>query len=160
MRATRSSIAVRSPAFLNGGTIPTRFTCAGENDWPPLRWGSAPDGTGQLALVMRDLDAGSRGVVHWVVIELPPATRGILPTAGLPPGADQLPNQLGTRSYRGPCPAPGGNAHRYAFTLYALSARPNVSLDSPASEARAAIARAAQAHWTLVGRYSRPRAGA
>ena len=34
-----------SPVMQNGGQLPTRFTCDGESQSPPLAWQEAPAGT-------------------------------------------------------------------------------------------------------------------
>ena len=48
---------IRSVAFTEGGEIPTRHTCQGEDLSPPLAWSGAPAGTKSLALVVDDPDA-------------------------------------------------------------------------------------------------------
>jgi Raf kinase inhibitor-like YbhB/YbcL family protein len=154
MLDSRPTLRLRSSAFRSGGRIPARFTCEGAGDSPPLAWGDVPDGTGQLAIVMRDLDAPPFARVHWALAELPPTPRRV--AAGRAPArATRLANHFGTRGYRGPCPRKRSAPHRYLFTLYALSSRPQLSPDSPPAEAEDAIREAAQASATLLGRYSR-----
>jgi hypothetical protein len=46
-----------SSAFADGGEIPVRYTCDGDNVSPPLAWSNLPEGTRSLALVVDDPDA-------------------------------------------------------------------------------------------------------
>lgn len=118
-----------SPAFEDGGVIPDRYSCKGEDISPELTWGDAPAGTQSLALVFDDPGAPW---VHWVVYNLPASLHG-LPEA-IPDGATVLDtalhgaNSWGTQDYRGPCP-PAGSTHRYVFILYALDT--TLNFDTP-----------------------------
>ena len=51
------SIEVTSTAFEDGGFIPARHTCQGEDVSPPLRWSKVPEEAKSLALVCDDPDA-------------------------------------------------------------------------------------------------------
>lgn len=113
---TPAQVALSSTAFADGETIPVNFTCRGDDRSPPLRWTGIPDGTVELALVVRDVSIG--GFVHWVIAGLDPALGGI--AEGTPPGgAVQANNALGRPGYSGPCPPSG--THSYEFRVYALS---------------------------------------
>jgi Raf kinase inhibitor-like YbhB/YbcL family protein len=126
-------ITVSSPAFTAGSSIPPRFTCDGDDVSPPLAWSSVPAGTVQVALVVDDPDAPRGTYVHWVVVGLDPANTE-LAEATVPPGGRQVPNSAGKVAYTGPCP-PGGPAHHYRFTIYALQ-RPPTSATTPAPRRR------------------------
>ncbi len=119
---------IRSAAFTEGGEIPTRSTCEGEDRSPPLAWSGAPAGTRSLALVVDDPDAPDPAAprtiwVHWVLYDLPPSASG-LPEAvardGLPTGTREGRNDWKRTGWGGPCPPIG--RHRYYFHLYALDA--------------------------------------
>ncbi len=103
-----------SPVFSEGGEIPSRYTCDGEDISPPLEIEDLPEGAESLALVMDDPDAPGRTFVHWVAYDIDPADRfeeaASVGTGGL--------NHFGTKAYGGPCPPSG--SHRYVFKLYAL----------------------------------------
>jgi len=146
-------IAVSSAAFGAGGVIPRRFSCAGENVSPPLRWSGVPDGTAAVALVVDDPDAPRGTFVHWVVVGLDPATAR-LGEGEVPAGARQLPNSAGKAAWSGPCP-PSGPAHHYRFTVYALTRQPEVAGDADPEAAVEAIEAAASARGRLVGTFSR-----
>jgi Raf kinase inhibitor-like YbhB/YbcL family protein len=105
-----------SSAFPEGQGIPKRFTCDGDNVSPPLAWSGAPAGTKAFALVVDDPDAPGGLFTHWIVFNLPAATRSL--PEGVKPAADQGTNDFGKAGYGGPCPPKG--RHRYVFHLYAL----------------------------------------
>ena len=46
-----------SSAFTDGGTIPKRYTCEGQDAAPPLTWAGGPAGTKSFALIVDDPDA-------------------------------------------------------------------------------------------------------
>lgn len=117
------ALSVSSPAFEEGGKIPVKYACDGENISPPLGWSGVPAGTNSLALIMDDPDAPGGAFTHWVLFNLLPYTRelpeGVPPEGELPSGALQGKNDFGKVGYFGPCP-PQGAVHHYRFTLYVL----------------------------------------
>ena len=152
-RALPERLTVSSPAFAAGGVIPRRFTCAGENLSPPLRWTGVPPGTAGVALVVDDPDAPRGTYVHWVVVGLDPAA-GRLGEGTVPAGARQLPNSGGRAGWSGPCP-PAGPAHHYRFTVYTLAREPDLPADAAPEAAVEAIEAAATARGRLVGMFGR-----
>lgn len=140
-RTLGGSPAITSPAFDDGGTIPTRFTCEGEDVSPELRVDDVPDGASSLALLVDDPDAPSGTFTHWLVWDVPTST-GTVPEAvpqgetvdGLD-GARQGTNDLGVVGYSGPCPPPDDGPHTYRFRLFA----PAEPLDLEAGAGRAAF---------------------
>jgi Raf kinase inhibitor-like YbhB/YbcL family protein len=115
---TDTTFRLSSTAFADGGEIPSRFTCDGEDVSPDLTWEGAPPETAALALVVDDPDA--RGWVHWVVFDLTGTSSG-----GIAEGVSTSPDAppQGTNDFRrvgwgGPCPPSG--EHRYVFRLLAL----------------------------------------
>ena len=113
----RVQLEVSSPAFAAGGSIPTGFTCQGQDISPPLRWSGVPQGARELDLVMRDRDAPGGNFIHWQLTGIPPSTRR-LAAGETPPGAKAGRNDFGKLGYGGPCP-PAGRAHHYVITLTA-----------------------------------------
>ena len=152
-RALPEPITVTSAAFDAGEPIPQRFSCDGDNIWPPLTWSEIPAGTMEVALVVDDPDAPRGTYVHWVVLGIDP-TRTELAEGVLPPGARQARNSAGDAAYAGPCP-PDGPAHHYRFTVYALQRTPDVADDATPDAAIQAIEAAATARGRLVGTYER-----
>ena len=113
-------IRLSSPAFPNGGTIPSRYTCAGADVSPPLHWSGVPAAAKELALVMIDPNAPGGPFIHWLAAGIPPTDRGLaahLGRVGAVPGR----NDFGKLYYRGPCPRPG-HPHHYVIELLALRA--------------------------------------
>jgi len=110
-----------SSAFGNGGEIPARFTCDGENLSPPLAWTGAPKGTHSFAIVCSDRDAPSGVFYHWAVFDIA-GSIDRLPEYCRPESAalGQAINDFHRGGYGGPCPPHGHGRHRYCFTLYAL----------------------------------------
>lgn len=111
------AFTLRSEDFEEGGIIPSKFTCDGEDVSPQLSWENAPKGTKSFALSVVDPDAPGGTFVHWLVYDIPSNVREV-ERGRLPEGAKQIENDFGERGYRGPCPPSG--THRYVFTLYAL----------------------------------------
>lgn len=113
-----------SSAFSDGGAIPRRFTCDGENMSPPLDWSDAPAGARSFVLLCDDPDAPGGTWRHWAVYDLP-ANSTHLPEGAGRRGGDkalrQAINDFGHASYGGPCPPHGHGPHHYRFRLIALS---------------------------------------
>jgi Raf kinase inhibitor-like YbhB/YbcL family protein len=151
-------IRITSSAFAEGGLIPPKYTCDGEDISPPLEWNPVPDGTKSVALICDDPDAPMGTFVHWVLYNLPADTRELpedMPRDGvLPDGARQGTTDFGRTGYGGPCP-PGGT-HRYYFKIYALDAeiepnRPGLKKSDLLKAMKGRIL----AEGRLVGRYKR-----
>jgi len=130
--ASAAPFTLTSPDIKSNGPIAEKheynsFGCSGQNVSPALEWKNAPAGTKSFVLMVHDPDAptGGSGLWHWVVYNIPadatslPAGAGGEQGTGLPKGAVQVHNDLGSVGYVGPCPPPG-TKHKYNFTLYAL----------------------------------------
>ncbi|MBK1645620.1 phosphatidylethanolamine-binding protein [Thiocapsa imhoffii] len=119
------AMVLMSQAFVDGGAIPTRYTCEGEDCSPPLSWAGLPEGTASLVLIIDDPDAPDPAAPrmvwnHWILYNLPPTADLVAgaATSGLPPGVGEGINSWGRIGYGGPCPPIG--CHRYFHCLYAL----------------------------------------
>jgi Raf kinase inhibitor-like YbhB/YbcL family protein len=152
--AAPERIALTSPAFRGGGTIPERFTCDGEEVSPPLAWRDMPSGARSAALLVEDPDAPKGTFVHWTVWDLP-ARDGALPAGRLPAGARQGENSFGKERYGGPCPPEDDQPHRYVFTLYALNGPLGLDAGAKPEDVRSAIGEHALARGELTGRFGR-----
>ncbi len=119
----KMALSISSDAFQDGGQIPSKYTCDGQDISPQLAWGGPPQGTKAFALIVDDPGAPSGVFTHWVLFNLPADTRqlaeGIPSQSQLQNGALQGKNDFGKIGYSGPCP-PRGTTHQYRFTLYAL----------------------------------------
>ncbi len=147
-----------SDAFSDGSVIPTRYTCHGEDLSPPLHWGSPPEGTEALLLLMEDPDAQQVvgfTWVHWVLYDLPPDLRALDEGIRDEPevaGGRQGVNSWGRIGYGGACP-PAGQQHHYIFTLYALDAPLGLEAGAAIDAVKAAIAGHVIATTQFVGSY-------
>jgi len=120
------ALVLTSPAFADGGAIPPRYTCEGEDISPELSWEGEPSATKSFGLIVDDPDAPDPRApkitwVHWVLYDIPVDVH-VLPenaaTQGLPPATKHGLNDWKRVGYGGPCPPIG--THRYFFKLYAL----------------------------------------
>jgi len=118
------SLVLKSDAFVNGQSIPAKYSCIGKNVSPALNWSDPPAGTQSFALIVDDPDAPMGTWVHWVLFNIPAGQRSLaedLPVTGKNDGAGAIyfgENSSGNTRYDGPCPPSG--THRYYFKLYAL----------------------------------------
>jgi Raf kinase inhibitor-like YbhB/YbcL family protein len=151
MPGATMTITVSSSAFAEGGTIPRRYTCDGDDVSPPLAVSGLPSGVRELALLVEDPDAPSGTFVHWVAWGIDPA-KPALAEGAAPAGSGR--NGFGRRGYGGPCP-PRGSNHRYVFTVFALSRPTTLPAGASADDLRTAIKGAVLAEGKLTGRYAR-----
>jgi Raf kinase inhibitor-like YbhB/YbcL family protein len=136
-----------------GGAIPARFTCDGDNVSPDLAWSDAPEQTAAFALILDDPDA--RHFAHWLVYNMTASASGGLPegAAESPDGPPQGTNDFGKIGFGGPCPPSG--THRYQFTLYALDDLLDLPTPPRADALRAALAGHALETAVLTATYTR-----
>jgi Raf kinase inhibitor-like YbhB/YbcL family protein len=113
---------ITSTEFREGESIPSKYSCDGQDISPPLAWKDIPEGAKSLALIADDPDAPGKTWVHWVVYDVPPTVNGfsesVPASEKLEKGGTQGINDFKRIGYGGPCPPSG--EHRYYFKLYAL----------------------------------------
>jgi len=143
-----------STAFKNGGKIPSKYTCEGENISPPLKIEDAPLDVKCFVLIVDDPDAvkpAGKVWVHWIIFNIPAETEEIL--EGESPKGTPGEGTAGELEYQGPCPPDG--EHRYFFKLYALDEE--LSLKEGASKAE--VEDAMEGHILeeaeLIGKYKK-----
>jgi Raf kinase inhibitor-like YbhB/YbcL family protein len=114
---------LKSSIFSEGGPIPRRCTCEGEDLSPPLQWSDVPAGTRSFTLLCDDLDAPVGKWHHWAVYDIPVERAALPDGAGRPgqAGLMQAINDFGRLGYGGPCPPRSHGPHHYHFRLLALS---------------------------------------
>ena len=156
----------------DGSMIPVKFTQAGEQVSPALKWTNVPAGTVSFVVNMLDPDVsiqrGTETQPHWIVWNIPATA------TGLPEGVKHGPEQAdGMRQisasgpqYRGPGAAANGPLHHYTFEVYALdtkidvTASTNGELVPAALETRAKVMMAMQGHVlgkaVYIGLFKRP----
>ena len=119
----KMSFTIKSTAFTDGGTIPSKYTCEGKDVSPPLSWEGVPGNTRSLVLIIDDPDAPDPKApkmtwVHWVLYNIPSDASGLAEAGTLPAGTEVGLNDWKRTGYGGPCPPIG--RHRYFHKLYAL----------------------------------------
>ncbi len=156
-------IQLTSPAFAQGGPIPTAYTEDGAKLSPPLCWIGVPPEAEGLVLLIEDQDSPTpRPLVHAILAGLEPRD-GELAEGALPSpdheaeGADHGlgRNSFMQRAYLPPDPPRGHGPHRYAFQIFALDQAPEFSH----VPGRGALVDALRGHviarGVLVGTYER-----
>jgi len=151
------ALELKSPAFKQGGKIPERYTCDGDDISPPLKWDNVPKGTKSFVIICDDPDAPMGTWVHWVYYDIPATVKelpeNILPEENPSIGGTQGINDFKRIGYGGPCPPWG--THRYFFKLYAL----DDMLNLPAGLTKDQVLKRMKGHIIeksiLVGIYSR-----
>jgi Raf kinase inhibitor-like YbhB/YbcL family protein len=156
-----NQFSITSSAWENGETIPTQYTCEGEDTSPPLSISNPPEETQAFALVMDDPDAPGPPFVHWLLWNIPADAREI--PAGVPnsetveelDGAVQGANGSGDLGYVGPCPPEGDPQHTYLFSLYALEEPLDLDPGAEYDDVLTALFPKALARARYVGQYER-----
>jgi Raf kinase inhibitor-like YbhB/YbcL family protein len=112
-------LSLGSPVFSHEGTIPSEYTCDGQNIFPPLSINGVSKKARSLTLVAVDKESSTPPYqsIIWFIYNIPPQTKTIAPNQ-----PSQLfvtgPNSKGDHAYQSPCPKDG--THHYYFNLYAL----------------------------------------
>lgn len=114
-RMETPAMKITSPAFEEGGAIPRKHSCNGENVSPQLDIADVPVDTAALVLIMDDPDAPGGTWDHWIAFDIAPTTMIAEGDDGIGTGGLNSWNETG---YGGPCPPSG--THRYFFKVIAL----------------------------------------
>ncbi|HEX8031647.1 MAG TPA: YbhB/YbcL family Raf kinase inhibitor-like protein [Vicinamibacterales bacterium] len=150
----------------DGDPIPVKYTQAGEQVSPEMKWTNVPKGTVTFLLHMLDPDVARNKTtdtqVHWLVWNIPGTATGLpenVPKGGdLPDGSHQI--SASGPVYRGPGAPASGPQHHYTFELYALDTKIDLPASTDAFEQRAAAMKAIQGHIlgkaVYVGLFKRP----
>lgn len=120
-----------STAFVNGSSIPQKYTCLGAGINPPMEIQDVSQEAKSLALLVDDPDAPVGLFTHWVMWNIDPSTTEISENE-LPNEAMEGLNSSGGVGWTAPCPPRGTGVHHYNFILFALSEK----LDLPGKSKR------------------------
>ena len=160
MRSSRSwriVCEIKSPAFENNGIIPKQYSCDGINISPPLSWSNIPEGAKSLALILDDPDAPTGTWVHWIIYNMPPASKGlqegVIPIQEMAHETKQGINDFKKIGYGGPCPPSG--THRYFFKLYALDTKLTLKSGATKKQLENAIKGHIILQGELIGKYKK-----
>jgi Raf kinase inhibitor-like YbhB/YbcL family protein len=125
--------------------MPKQFGCGGGSNTPPLTIANVPAAAKSLALIVDDPEAPGGHFTHWVVWNIPPASKTVQGVEGQ--------NSYGKTGWGPPCPPEG--MHHYVFNLYAL----DTAVDVPPAKGRDDLEKAMAGHVVaqteLTGRYKR-----
>ncbi len=143
------SLTLTSSSFNQGESIPSKFSCDGNNINPELLISGAPEATVSFALIMDDPDAPAGDWVHWIVWNIPATTTMI--SENSVPGVVGL-NSWNENKYSGPCPPSG--THRYYFKLYALDIEISLSNGAAKPDVEDAMQGHVLAQTSLIGTYT------
>lgn len=153
----KMEIKIKSPAFGEGGMIPLKYTCDGQDISPPLSWTTVPNDTKSIALIADDPDAPMGTWVHWVLFNIPANVQelpeNIPPHKTLQNGAKHGITDFKKPGYGGPCPPSG--THRYYFKLYALDTEINLDSGITKKQLLKAMEGHILAEGQLMGKYKR-----
>jgi Raf kinase inhibitor-like YbhB/YbcL family protein len=166
-------LTLSTSAWLDGGLIPLRYTQAGAEMSPPLKWSDwvvppppAPNPNANAApappqtnpfksfvVIVHDLDAPSADLttdmLHWMVWNIPATSHSLpehVPEGGDRPDGSRQISATGPY-YRGPAAPATGPLHHYVFDLYALDAMIDVpAVGAPVAQTRAAVMTAMAGH--------------
>jgi Raf kinase inhibitor-like YbhB/YbcL family protein len=149
----KASMTLSSKSFKDNQPMPKGCGAETGNKSPELDWSKAPAGTKSFALIVEDPDApGSNPFVHWVLFNIPPKTKMILP-GHAPVGAIAGQNGSGSNGYYGPNPPNG--THHYHFRLYALDTELSLSSGASRDDVVKAIDGHQLAQGEIIGLYSK-----
>ena len=150
---------LQSSGFRDGTTIPSRFTCDGQNLSPSLEWSAAPAGTRSFAVLCDDPDAPVGAWHHWAAYDIPADKIRLdedVARKAAGKGFKQAINDFGKPGYGGPCPPHRHGIHHYYFRLLALSvSRLPLGAEPSCSEVEREARKHVIAEATLVGLYQR-----
>jgi phosphatidylethanolamine-binding protein (PEBP) family uncharacterized protein len=121
-----SGFTLSSPAVAEGGDLPAAYTCDGARATLPLAWSGAPAGVQSYAVIMHHVPGPGDTHWYWVLYDLPAASAALAENAsGLGTlGANSV---NGRAEYAPPC-SKGPGAKTYTYTVYALSAAPQLAV--------------------------------
>ncbi|PHM65134.1 hypothetical protein Xsto_02282 [Xenorhabdus stockiae] len=158
-----TSTEFKNNDFLSKEQEFNEFGGNGGNRSPELVWTDAPAGTKSFAVTVYDPDAPTgSGFWHWVAFDIPLEIQALSPDAGrsdgskLPAGIIQSRNDYGQFGFGGACPPEGDKAHRYIFTVHAMSVE-KLGIDAEITNAvaRFMIYANSLATATITGYYQR-----
>ncbi len=155
--SVEANIEIKSPEFKSEDMMPAKYTCDGGNFSPPLSWDGIPKDAKSLVLICDDPDAPMGTWVHWLIYNMPPASKGlqegVLPVESFSHDTKQGINDFKEIGYGGPCPPSG--VHRYFFKLYALDSKLNLPAGATKKELLVAMKEHILAQAEMIGKYEK-----
>jgi phosphatidylethanolamine-binding protein (PEBP) family uncharacterized protein len=120
-----TTLKLTSPAVKDGEKLPVEFTGDGASASPPLAWTGVPKGTQSLVLIMHHLDPEGKTKIYWLMVDIDPKTTSVAKntTDFGKMGVSTVHNRV---EYAPPH-SKGPGEKKYVLTLFALSAKPDLS---------------------------------
>ena len=152
-----SFFVLRSPEVANGGTLPKDYTGDGTSSTLPLEWSNTPADTKSFALIMHHVPPDGGFKWYWVLYNIPADTHSLPKNVK---GVGTLGNNsVNRRLEYAPPHSKGPGPKTYIYTVYALSAAPQITV--PPSEVNREVLLAAMKNKILASAelsvvYSRP----
>ena len=149
-------LTLTAPGIEDGGIIPPKYTQLVPHPVSPaLAWTHVPDGTVTFTLIMHDPDVAPKRAsadnLHWLVVNIPGTARSLSEAVpnmpSLPDGSIQLKSIRGAIGYFGPGAGAAGPYHHYAWELYAL----DIKLDLTPDATREDVLKAMDGHVLAKG---------
>jgi len=120
-----STFKLTSPAVKDGEKLPVEYTGDGDSASPPLAWTGVPKGTQSLVLIMHHLDPEGKTKIYWLMYDIDPKTTSVAKKV-----TDFGKMGVSTVHHRVEYASPhskGPGEKKYVLTLFALSAKPDLS---------------------------------
>jgi gluconolactonase len=129
-----SGFTLTSPDLPADGRLPIEYTCDGTSSTLALAWSGAPAGTQSYAVVMHHNAPDNAIHWYWVVYNLAPTVTSLTKNVDLDGIGSIGTNSVNDRNeYAPPC-SKGPGDKEYIYTVYALSAQPQITV-SPVNRA-------------------------
>ncbi|MCX6969118.1 MAG: YbhB/YbcL family Raf kinase inhibitor-like protein [Verrucomicrobia bacterium] len=124
---------LRSPEVADGGILPVDFTGDGSGATLPLEWDGVPQGTASFAVIMHHVDPEGMTKWYWTLYNIPADVRSLPKNVK---GVGTLGNNsVNGRTAYAPPHSRGPGEKTYIYTVYALSAPPQLGVE-PANVSR------------------------
>src|SRR5262245_24540535 len=145
-------MALSTSGWADGTDIPVKYTQAGDQISPELKWTNTPPGTQTFVLVMHDPDVAANGTtddqLHWLVWNIPGTATGL--PEHVPQGSPLADGSMQVSAtgpvYRGPGAPATGPKHHYTIEVFALDTKLDVQPAATWQETRANVVKAMQGH--------------
>ena len=145
-------MVLTTSAWPDGTDIPVKYTQAGDQVSPEMKWTNAPPGTVSFVVLMHDPDVALNGTtddqLHWLVWNIPGTATGL--PEHVPQGSQLQDGSLQVSAtgpvYRGPGAPATGPKHHYTIEVFALDAKLYVQPAATWQETRANVVKAMQGH--------------
>jgi formylglycine-generating enzyme required for sulfatase activity/phosphatidylethanolamine-binding protein (PEBP) family uncharacterized protein len=126
LRKPLASFVLSSPAVASGGALPAEFTGDGAAATLPLEWSGAPAGTKSYAVIMHHVPPDGGFKWYWILYDIPAETHSLPRNVK---GVGKLGNNsVNRRTEYAPPHSKGPGAKTYIYTVYALSAPPQINV--------------------------------